>query len=73
MAAKGTRVTDAEKEKMWRLYQELGSMEKVAKRMRRGRSTVSKYIAEYQAAVRAAGYVMNAECHVSKKRIEVLL
>ena len=59
MAAKGTRVTDAEKEKMWRLYQELGSMEKVAKKMRRGRSTVSRYVGEYQAAVRAAGYVLN--------------
>ena len=61
MAAKGTRVTDAEKENMWRLYQELGSMEKVAKKMRRGRSTVSRYVAEYQAAVRAAGYVLHAK------------
>lgn len=61
MAAKGTRVTDAEKEKMWRLYQELGSMEKVAKKMRRGRSTVSRYVAEYQAAIRATGYAMNAK------------
>lgn len=61
MAAKGTRVTDAEKEKMWRLYQELGSMEKVAKKMRRGRGTVSKYVAEYQAAIRAAGYVIHAK------------
>ena len=61
MAAKGTRVTDAEKEKMWRLYQELGSMEKVAKKMRRGRGTVSKYVAEYQAAIRAAGYVLHAK------------
>ena len=61
MAAKGTRVTDAEKEKMWRLYQELGSMEKVAKKMCRGRSTVSRYVAEYQAAVRAAGYVLHAK------------
>lgn len=61
MVAKGTRVTDAEKEKMWRLYQELGSMEKVAKKMRRGRSTVSRYVAEYQAAIRAAGYVIHAK------------
>ena len=60
MAAKGTRVTDAEKEKMWQLYQEIGVIEKVAKKMRRDRSTVSKYIAEYQAAVRATGYVLNA-------------
>ena len=61
MAAKRTRVSDAEKEKIWKLYQEIGSMEKVAKKMRRGRGTVSKYVAEYQAAVRAAGYVLNAK------------
>lgn len=61
MAAKGTRVSDAEKEQMWKLYKELGSMEKVAKKMRRGRSTVSRYVAEYEAAVRAAGYVLNAK------------
>lgn len=61
MAAKGTRVSDAEKEKMWKLYQEIGVIEKAAKKMRRDRSTVSKYIAEYQAAVRAAGYVLNAK------------
>ena len=61
MAAKGTRVSDAEKEKMWQLYQEIGVIEKVAKKMRRDRSTVSKYVAEYQAAVRAAGYVLNAK------------
>ena len=61
MAAKGTRVSDAEKEQMWKLYKELGSTEKVAKKMRRGRSTVSRYVAEYEAAVRAAGYVLNAK------------
>lgn len=61
MAAKGTRVSDAEKEKMWQMYQQIGSIEKVAKKMRRGRGTVSKYVAEYQAAVRATGYVLNAK------------
>lgn len=61
MAAKGTRVTDAEKEKMWQLYQQIGSIEKVAKKMRRGRGTVSKYVAEYQAAVRTVGYVIHAQ------------
>ena len=61
MASKGTRVTDAEKEKMWQMYQQLGSFEKVAKKMRRDRGTVSKYVAEYQAAVRAAGYVLNSK------------
>lgn len=61
MAAKGTRVSDAEKEKMWKLYQEIGNIAKVAKKMRRGRGTVSRYVAEYQAAVRATGYVLNAK------------
>lgn len=61
MAAKGTRVTDAEKEKMWMMYQEIGSIEKVAKKMRRSRGTVAKYVAEYQAAVRATGYVLHAQ------------
>lgn len=60
MASKGTRVTDAEKEKMWKMYQEIGRIEKVAKKMRRCRGTVSKYVAEYQAAVRATGYVLHA-------------
>ena len=32
MAAKGTRVTSQEKEKMWQLYQEIGSFAKVAKK-----------------------------------------
>lgn len=61
MASKGTRVTDAEKEKMWKMYQEIGSIEKVAKKMCRSRGTVSKYVAEYQAAVRATGYVLHAQ------------
>ena len=61
MASKGTRVTDAEKEKMWQMYQQIGSIEKVAKKMRRDRGTVSKYVAEYQAAVRATGYVLHAQ------------
>lgn len=61
MASKGTRVTDAEKEKMWQRYQQLGSFEKVAKKMQRDRGTVSKYVAEYQAAVRAAAYVLHAQ------------
>lgn len=61
MASKGTRVTDAEKEKMWKMYQEIGSIEKVSKKMRRDRGTVSRYVAEYEAAVRATGYVLNAQ------------
>lgn len=61
MAAKGTKVTQREKEKMWRLYQEGYTFVKIAKKMRRGESTVSRYVHEYEAAVSAAGYVRNAK------------
>lgn len=56
---KGTRVTQKEKEKMWLLYQQLGSFKKVAKKMRRNPDTISKYVREYEAAVGAAGYILN--------------
>lgn len=57
--AKGTRVTQKEKEKMWQLYQQLGSFKKVAKKLRRCPDTVSRYVREYEAAVGAAGYILN--------------
>lgn len=55
------RVTEQEKEKMWRLYQDLRSYAKVAKKTNRNADTVSKYVREYEAAVRAAGVVMHAK------------
>ena len=61
MAAKGTKVTQREKEKMWRFYQEGYTFVKIAKKMRRGESTVSRYVHEYEAAVAAAGYVLNTQ------------
>ena len=61
MAAKGTRVTEKEKEKMWQLYQEGYTFVKIAKKMRRCDSTVSRYVHEYEAAVRATNYLVNAE------------
>ena len=61
MAAKGTRVTQQEKEKMWQLYQEGCTFVKIAHKMRRAVSTVSRYVHEYEAAVAAAGYVRNSE------------
>ena len=53
------RVTEQEKEKMWQFYQKHGSYAKVAKLMKRDRSTVARYVSEYEAAVRAAGYMRN--------------
>ena len=60
MAAKGTRVTQQEKEKMWQLYQEVGSFVKVAKKMQRSPDTVSRYVHEYEAAVGAAIVILKA-------------
>lgn len=59
MAAKRTHVTEREKEKMWQLYQEGYTFKKIAEKMHRGASTVSRYVHEYEAAVGAAGYVLN--------------
>ena len=55
------KVTEQEKEKMWRLYQETPNYTKVGKMVKRDPGTVSKYVREYEAAVRAAGIVMHAQ------------
>ena len=47
------RVTEQEKEKMWQLYQKHGSYTKVAKLIKRDRSTVARYVSEYEAVMRA--------------------
>ena len=61
MAAKGTRVTQQEKEKMWQLYQEMHSFIKVAKKMQRSPDTVSRYVHEQEAAVNAVRVVIEAQ------------
>ena len=61
MAAKGTYVTQQEKEKMWQLYQEGNTFKKIAAKLRRSPDTVSRYVHEYEAAVSAAGYLLNAQ------------
>ena len=61
MAAKGTRVTQREKQKMWQLYQEGKSFLTIGKKMRRNPDTVSRYVHEYEAAVSAAGYILNSK------------
>ena len=60
MAAKGTNVTQKEKERMWELYQVYGCFKTVAKKMRRCPSTVAKYVHMYEAAVAAAGVVVKS-------------
>ena len=52
--AKGTRVTNREKRRMWELYQQLGSFKLVAKKMKRSPDTVSKYVREYEVALQVA-------------------
>lgn len=59
-------VTEQEKEKMWRLYQQTPCYTKVAKKVKRDPSTVSKYVKEYEAAVRAAGVVLHAKQKIIK-------
>ena len=59
--AKGTRVTQKEKEKMWQMFQEGYSFIKIGKKMRRSPDTVSRYVREYEAAVSAAGYILNVK------------
>ena len=66
MAAKGTRVTQKEKEKMWQLFQDGNSFVKIGKKLRRNPDTVSRYVREYEAAVSAAGYVLNVKMEMSR-------
>lgn len=61
MAAKGTRVTQQEKEKMWQLHQEGNTFVKIAKKLQRSPDTVSRYVHEYEAAVSAASVVLKAQ------------
>lgn len=55
------KVTQVEKELMWTLYQKYGTFKVVAEKMGRSAGTVSRYVHECEAAVSAAGYVMNAK------------
>ena len=61
MAAKGTRVTQKEKEKMWQLFQDGNSFVKIGKKLRRSPDTVSRYVREYEASVNAASVVLKAQ------------
>lgn len=55
------RVSQAEKELMWKLYQKYGTFKAVADKLGRGRDTVSRYVHEYEAAVGAASVVLKAQ------------
>lgn len=55
-----TRVTEVEKELMWRLYQKLGSYKAVAKKVNRSPDTVARHVQNYEAAIQATGYVLNS-------------
>ncbi|WP_458406782.1 hypothetical protein [Anaerotignum sp.] len=56
-----TRVSQAEKELMWKLYQKYGVIKVVAEKLNRNSSTVSRYVREYEAAVSATSYVLNVK------------
>ena len=55
------RVSQVEKELMWKLYKKYGSIKEVAKIVNRCTGTVSKYVREYEAAVGATSCVLNAQ------------
>ena len=59
--AKGTRITQQEKEKMWQLYQDGNSFVKIGKKLRRSPDTVSRYVHEHEAAVNAVRVVIDAQ------------
>lgn len=59
--AKGKRVTEKEKERMWEMYQKYGCFKTVAQKMRRSPDTVSRHVHEYEAAIRATGSILNAK------------
>ena len=59
--AKGTRVTQQEKEKMRQLYQDGNSFVKIGKKLRRSPDTVSRYVHEHEAAVNAVRVVIDAQ------------
>ena len=44
---------------MWKLYQKYGLIKTVAKKVGRSTSTVSRYVREYEAAIRTAGSILN--------------
>ena len=58
--AKGTRVSQREKQKMWVLYQDLGSYKAVANKMKRSPDTVAKYVSQKEAEVSVAQTDLNA-------------
>ena len=56
-----THVSQAEKELMWKLYQKYGVFKIVANKLNRSPATVSRYVREYEAAVSATSYMLNAQ------------
>lgn len=61
MAAKGTKVTQKEKKRMWELFQTGLSFKAVGKKMKRSPDTVSRYVHEYETAVGVANYLITAK------------
>jgi len=55
------RVTQAEKELMWQLYQKYGTFKAVAEKLSRGKDTVSRHVREYEAEVRGIECALEAK------------
>ena len=61
MAAKGTRVTSQDKDRMWQLYQEGNTFVKISKILQRSPDTVSRYVHEREAEINAVRVVVEAQ------------
>lgn len=68
MASKGTKVSNREKKRMVELYDALGSYSAVAKKMKRDRTTVAKYIQQHEIATKTAEFAKTvAEATIGKE------
>lgn len=69
MASKGTKVSNREKKRMIELYDSLGSYSAVAKKMKRDRTTVAKYIQQHEIATKTAEFAKTvAEATIGKEK-----
>lgn len=55
------RVTQVEKELMWKLYQKYGIINIVAEKIGRSTITVSRYVHKNETAISVAGYILNSK------------
>jgi hypothetical protein len=57
--AKGGKVTEKEKKRMWELYQECGCFKTVGRKLHRSPDTVSRHVKLYEAALSVAHAILD--------------